>query len=136
MKTVRTLITNEGRAIGSVTPESTVWEAINLMQEKDIGAVLVFEDDRLVGIFTERDYARKLLLEGLSSLRTKIRVTMTSDLISVTPDETLENCMSYMLKNRIRHLPVLDGDEFIGLITIWDLLETMWTGAKMTAADL
>ncbi len=125
MNTARELIAKEGSAIGSVTPDSSVYEAIRLMAEKDIGAVLVFEDDRLVGIFTERDYARKLLLEGLSSLRTKIKATMTSALISVTPDETIENCMSFMLNNRFRHLPVLDGDEFLGLITIWDLLEIM-----------
>ena len=131
MRTVSELIAKEGRAIGSVSPESTVYEAISLMEEKDIGAVLVFEDDRLVGIFTERDYARKLLLEGRSSMRTKIKATMTSDIISVTPDETIENCMSFMMNNRFRHLPVLDDDEFIGLITIWDLIAEMAPGGQV-----
>lgn len=132
MRTVRDLIAKEGRAIGSVSPDSTVYEAISLMEEKDIGAVLVFEDDRLVGIFTERDYARKLLLEGKSSMRTKIKATMTSDIISVTPDETIENCLSFMMNNRFRHLPVLDDDEFIGLITIWDLIAEMVLGGQVT----
>lgn len=122
---VRELLEKKGHEVWSVTPESSVYDAIHLMDEKDIGSVAVLDGDRMVGIFTERDYARKLLLMGRSSMRTHIKVTMSPDVIFVRPEQSVEECLALMMNKRIRHLPVLKGEQLVGLISIEDLVKAM-----------
>ena len=130
MRTVRQLL--EGKASGSsppevfaVGPDEAVIEAIRLMAEKRIGAVLVMEGPRLAGILSERDYARKIVLEGRSSKNTPVRDIMTADVIGVRPDDSTDTCMQLVTNHRIRHLPVRDGDEVVGVISIGDLVKAV-----------
>ena len=130
MRTVRQLL--EGKASGSsppevfaVGPDEAVIEAIRLMAEKRIGAVLVMEGPRLAGILSERDYARKIVLEGRSSKDTPVRDIMTADVIGVRPDDSTDTCMQLVTNHRIRHLPVRDGDEVVGVISIGDLVKAV-----------
>jgi len=99
-----------------------VYRAIELMCEKNIGGLLIVEDEKLVGIFTERDYARKLILKGKSSKDTPIRDLMTSNLVTVTPDTSIDDCMRVMTGRKIRHLPVLENDHLVGIISIGDVV--------------
>lgn len=122
---VKEILNNIDREISKVSPESTVYAAIKLMDEHNFGAVAVMEGDNLVGIFTERDYARKLLLQGLNSMRTPISKTMSSSVISVGPDESLETCHSVMVEKNIRHLPVVDNGKLLGMISMADLAKAM-----------
>jgi CBS domain-containing protein len=118
---VKDILNEIDREISVVSPESTVYAAIKLMDEHDFGAVAVMDNESLIGIFTERDYARKLLLQGLNSMRTQIRKTMSSGVISVSPDLPVEKCCAMMVENSIRHLPVVKDGELLGLISIADL---------------
>ena len=111
--------------IWSVGPDETVYDAIALMAEKRIGALLVVSERRLIGIISERDYARKIILRGRSSRDTPVREIMTSSLITVTPDHTIDECMRIVTEHRIRHLPVLDNDRLVGLISIGDLVNAI-----------
>ena len=122
MRTVRQLLSAKKPEIFAIAPEAAVIEAIRLMAEKRIGAVLVMEGPRLAGILSERDYARKVVLEGKSSKETPVRDIMTGDVVSVSPDDTTDTCMQLVTANRIRHLPVCDGDEVVGVISIGDLV--------------
>src|SRR5438132_2563964 len=122
MKTVRDILYAKGDArIYSVEPDAMVVEALRLMAEKTVGALLVLENGKPVGIFSERDYARKIALMERSSRTTAIRQVMTADLICVSPSHTMESCMELMTEKHIRHLPVLEDDKLIGLISIGDL---------------
>jgi CBS domain-containing protein len=122
MGKVRTILHNKGNAIFSVEPSTMVYRAIELMCEKNIGGLLIVEDEKLVGIFTERDYARKLILKGKSSKDTPIRDLMTSNLVTVTPDTSIDDCMRVMTGRKIRHLPVLENDHLVGIISIGDVV--------------
>ncbi len=128
---VKEILNNIDREISIVSPESTVFAAIKLMDEHNFGAVAVMDGDDLIGIFTERDYARKLLLQGLNSMRTPISKTMSSSVISVGPDESLETCHSMMVKKNIRHLPVVEKGELLGMISMADLAKAMLTVSTM-----
>ncbi len=124
VKTVADILRSKGsHQVYSVHPGSTVLEALNLMAEKGIGAVLVIEQGRLVGIVSERDYARKVVLMERSSYNTQVRDIMTQGVITVTSAQTNEYCMTLMTDKRLRHLPVVDGDELMGLISIGDLVK-------------
>ena len=123
MQTARQLLLAKHRqAIFAVRPETTVYQALQLMAEKDIGAVLVMEDAKLVGIFSERDYARKVVLQGKTSAGTPIAEIMTRRVIYVRPDQTVDECMAIMSEKRFRHLPVMDGDTVLGVLSITDLV--------------
>ena len=123
MKTARQLLQEKQRGgIFSVPPTSTVYQALQLMAEKDIGAVRVMEGDRLVGIFSERDYARKVVLQGKTSAGTPITDIMTKRVMFATPSTTLDECMAIMSEKRFRHLPVLDGETVLGVLSITDLV--------------
>lgn len=122
MGKVKNILKTKGHAVFSVTPDVTVYKAIELMCEKNIGGLLITEDEKLKGIFTERDYARKLILKGKSSKDTLISELMTANPISVTPDSTIEECMKLMTDKRIRHLPVVENDKLIGMISIGDVV--------------
>jgi CBS domain-containing protein len=122
MGKVRNILSTKGNAIYSVEPTIMVYEAIERMCELNIGGLLIVEDGKLIGIFTERDYARKLILKGKSSKDTPIRDLMTAKLITVTPDTSIDDCMRVMVGRKIRHLPVLDNEELVGLISIGDVV--------------
>src|SRR5687768_6592254 len=122
MRKVNDILKAKGRIVYSVNPDIMVLHAIELMCDKNIGGLLIVEQDKLIGIFTERDYARKLILKGKSSKDTPIRDLMTANLITVTPDTSIDDCMRVMVGRKIRHLPVLDNDELVGLISIGDVV--------------
>lgn len=122
MGKVRNILQSKGHAIFSVESSTMVIRAIELMCEKNIGGLLIVDNEKLVGIFTERDYARKLILKGKSSKDTPIGELMTSNLITVSPDTSIEDCMRVMTGRKIRHLPVLDNDKLVGLISIGDVV--------------
>jgi CBS domain-containing protein len=125
MKTVRHVLQAKGRRVWSIAPDASVYEALQLMAEKEVGALLVLEQKKLAGIISERDYARKVILRGKSSLDTPVREIMTSKVISIHPDQTIEECMEVVTDKRIRHLPVLEEDEVVGLISIGDLVKAV-----------
>jgi CBS domain-containing protein len=125
MATVKQLLKGKGHDIWSVGPEASVYEAIELMADKEVGALVVMEGDSLVGVLSERDYARKVVLQGRSSRDTKIKEIMTSRVAYARPGQTVEECMALMTDKRIRHLPVLEGDELLGIISIGDLVKAI-----------
>lgn len=123
-ETIASILKVKGRETWSVTPDTTVYDSIALMAHKDIGAVLVISESKLVGIISERDYARKVILEGRSSRNTRVSEIMMADPVTARPENTVEECMTIMTQYRIRHLPVLDGDNLIGIVSIGDLVKT------------
>lgn len=130
--TIDSILRQKNAAIWSVPPDSTVFDAISLMSQKNIGALLVVQDAKLVGIFSERDYTRKVILKGKSSKTTAVREIVSTPVISVEPAFTVEECMRLMTEHRVRHLPVLDGGKIVGILSIGDLVN--WTiSAQHTA---
>lgn len=125
MIAVNSLLESKGRQIWSVSPDAWVYEALALMAEKNIGALLVMEAGVIVGIISERDYARKIILKGKTSNNTRVREIMTPQVISVSSDESLEFCMELMTEERIRHLPVYTGDQLVGVISIGDVVKAL-----------
>ncbi|NDA35490.1 MAG: CBS domain-containing protein [Betaproteobacteria bacterium] len=125
MITLGAMIKSTGRGIFSVGSQQTVFEALEFMADKNIGAVLVIDDGVLAGIFSERDYARKVVLEGRSSQKTLVRDVMVSKLITIEAQEPLDRCMQLMTDHRIRHLPVLEKGQLIGVISIGDVVRQM-----------
>ena len=120
MITIRHLLDTKGYEIWSISPNATVYEAIELLADKDIGAVLVMDDDKLEGILSERDYARRLILKGRTSKGTEVRDVMTSDVLTLNPDNTLEECMALMTQKHVRHIPILEEGKVIGIVSIGD----------------
>ena len=125
MRTVRQLLEGKAAEVHWISPDAPVIDAIRLMAEKFIGALLVMEGGRLVGIVSERDYARKVVLQGHSSRETPVRAIMTAKVVGVTPDDSAERCMQLVTNRRIRHLPVLDGDDVVGVVSIGDLVKAV-----------
>lgn len=125
MKTVKHLLKIKGEQVWSVSPDTPVYEALRLMADRDAGAVMVLERDQICGIFTERDYARKVILKGRFSKDLPVGEVMTTDLVTVQPGQTIAECMQLMSKRHIRHLPVLDGKKLAGLISIRDVMEAI-----------
>ena len=119
---VGAILQNKGKSIFSIDPEETVFEAIKLMAHKNIGALLVMSGEKLVGVMSERDYTRKIALRGKSSKDTKVGEIISTPVVSVTPNHTIEECMRLMTEHRFRHLPVLDGEKVLGVISIGDLV--------------
>lgn len=122
MKLVKHLLDTKGRYILSISPDASVLDAITLMAEKSVGSLIVLEDDKLAGIVTERDYARKVIVKGRASESTTVADIMTTDVITTSSDQTVNKCMSTMTEKRIRHLPVVEDNTVIGLISIGDIV--------------
>ncbi len=125
MKTVKQLLAAKGQSVWSVSTITPVFEALRLMADKDIGALLVLDEDQLVGIMSERDYARKVVLYGKSSKDTPVREIMTRKVFYVRPEQTVEECMALMTDKRVRHLPVLDDGHVVGVISIGDVVKSI-----------
>ena len=125
MRIVQDILKTKGTVVWSVQPYATVLDALELMARKNVGALLVTEGDRVVGIFSERDYARKVRLEGRSSLNTFVREIMTEQVLFVHTEQTIEECMALMTEAHVRHLPVLDGTKLVGVISIGDAVKAL-----------
>ena len=121
-ETVKDVIDQKGQSIWSISPDASVFDAIATMSEKHVGALVVLSAGRLVGIITERDYARKVILKGRQSRETKVREIMSAPVMSVTPDQTIGECMHIMTSRQIRHLPVVENDRVSGIVSIGDLV--------------
>lgn len=125
MKTVREILLKKGNDIYSISPNQKIFEALQLMAEKDIGALLVIDKGNLVGIISERDYARKVALEGKSSKECLVSEIMSSKVVYVEIDSTTDECMALMISKKIRHLPVFDGGKLVGIISIGDVVNAI-----------
>ena len=136
MGNVSKILANKGNEIFSVTPHTTVFRALEIMDEKNVNALLVMEDKKLVGIFTEKDYARKVVLKGKTSKDMLINELMTRDLITVTPDSTIDECMELMTHKFIRHLPVLEKNKVTGVISIGDVVKHIIDEQKFIIENL
>lgn len=136
MKTVRHLLEGKRHKLISASPDDTVYDALKKMAEHDVGALIVMEGDQLVGIFSERDYARKIILHGKSSKDTLVREIMTSKVLFVRPNQTVEDCMALMTDKRVRHLPVLDDGKVIGVVSIGDVVKEMLSEQKFIIEQL
>jgi len=136
MRTVRELLREKGREVVTITPDATVLDAIKLMADRNIGGLVVMKDDLICGIFTERDYARNLALKGKSSPATRVREVMTSQVLCVGPEYTVEQCMTMMTEKRVRHLPVLEHKQLVGIVSIGDLVKSIIADQRYTIEQL
>lgn len=125
MLTVRELLAKKGSEVWSVSPDATVYDALQLMAARNVGAVLVLADGALAGILSERDYARQVILKGKASRDTPVRDIMTTAVVSVSPERTIDDCMALMTERRIRHLPVLHGGMLLGILSIGDVVKAV-----------
>ena len=130
--TVSSILSSKGSQIWSVKPDTTVFEAITTMAERNVGALLVMDADKLLGVVSERDYTRKVALKGRSSRDTTVREILSAHVVSATPKQTIEDCMRLMTENRVRHLPIVEGDTVVGIVSIGDLVN--WTISAQNAA--
>ena len=136
MKSISQLLHAKGREVWSVTPDTSVYDALKLMADKNVGALLVLEANRLVGIFSERDYARKVILKGKASKDTPVKEIMSPDVLFVRPENSIEECMALMTDKRFRHLPVLEGNQVVGVISIGDVVKTIISEQEFTISQL
>jgi CBS domain-containing protein len=124
-KTVRQLLASKGHDVWSVSPDTSVFDALKLMADKSIGAVIVLTDGELCGILSERDYARKVVLKGKVSISTPVSEIMTSPVLVVNPEQTIDKCMALMTDKRLRHLPVVEEEQVVGMVSIGDVVKTV-----------
>ena len=136
MQTIRDLIKSKGTTVWSIAPNAVVLDALRLMAEKDIGALLVLEADRPIGLLSERDYARKVVLEGRASSDTSVRAVMVTDFPVASPTHTIAECMTHMTERRARHMPVMDGDQLLGVVSIGDLVKATIDQQQFTIEQL
>ena len=130
--TISAILKEKGSNVWNISPDATVFDAIQMMSDKNVGALLVTEGERLVGIMSERDYTRKVALKGKSSKQTPVREIITSEPITATPADTVEDCMREMTTHRVRHLPILENGKIVGVVSIGDLVN--WTISAMDVA--
>ena len=130
--TISCILHHKGASVWTISPQATVFEAIKILSAKNIGALPVVEDDKLVGIFSERDYTRKVALEGKTSQTTKVRDILTSNVATVTPQDTVEEAMRLMTAKHVRHLPVMENGKMVGFVSIGDMVN--WIISAQTAA--
>ena len=136
MKTLKQLLEAKGSNVYSITPDARVFDALKLMADKSVGALIVTEGGRITGVISERDYARKVILYGKSSHDLQVRDIMTSKVITVHPGQTVEECMALMTEKRIRHLPVTEGERLIGVLSIGDLVKEVIAEQRQTIEQL
>lgn len=136
MKTIKEIMGNKDQDIWSVGSDANVYEAIEVMAEKGVGALMVIDGGKPVGIISERDYARKVILQGRSSKETLVRDIMTSRIIHTSPDRSVDECMALMTTNKIRHLPVMDGEQLVAVVSIGDLVKATISEQKSTIEQL
>jgi signal-transduction protein with cAMP-binding, CBS, and nucleotidyltransferase domain len=136
MATVKQLLESKDNHIWSISPETTVFEGLQFMAEKNIGALMVTRDEKLIGIFSERDYARKVILKGKASKDTTIGELMTREVVYTTPEDSLDECMALMTAKRIRHLPILNNGKLIGLLTLGDLVKQIMSNQEFKIQEL
>jgi CBS domain-containing protein len=133
---VGAILAHKGSAVWSIAPSTMVFDAIQLMADKNVGALPVIDNGKLVGIISERDYTRKVILKGKSSKETPVRDIMTSELVTVHPGDTVSECMQMMTDKRVRHLPVLEGANMVGLVSIGDLVRRIISAQTATIDNL
>ena len=136
MQTIKAFLHSSPRAICSVQPNQTVWEALHVLAENNIGALLVMEGTKMVGIFSERDYARRVELKDRLTRETRVSDVMTSEFITISPDQKMHECMQIMTDNRIRHLPVMKDGQVLGMVSIGDVLLVMISEQKQLIEQL
>ena len=136
MKTVRQVLQSKGSTIFSIAPDASVLEALKLMAEKEVGALVVIEGGKLAGIISERDYARKVILHGKFSHDILVRDIMTEKVVTVHPSQTVDECMTLVTNKRVRHLPVMDGEKLVGVVSIGDLVKEVITEQEQTIKQL
>lgn len=136
MKTVAQLLDEKGREVISVRPSDSVMAALSVMTEKNVGALLVMEGDALVGIFSERDYARKMILYGNGAAAAKVSDLMTAQVIHATPQQSLDECMNIMSEKRFRHMPVMQGSTVVGVISATDMIRDSISTMDLAAEQL
>jgi CBS domain-containing protein len=134
--TISSIMRRKGGQIFSLSPEATVYDAVEMMADKGVGALLVLSESKLIGIISERDYARKVILKGKASKQTQVKEIMTSPVIFVTPSHQVDECMTIMTNKRIRHLPVLEDEKVLGIISIGDLVKWIITEQEQTIQHL
>ena len=133
---VADILNSKGNFVYSLLANASVFDALKMMAEKNVGALMIIEDEKLLGIFSERDYARKIVLQGKASHDTLVNEIMTKTVISVQPQDSLEQCMELMSKNKIRHLPVVNGEKVAGIISIGDVVMAIIQSQKETITHL
>jgi CBS domain-containing protein len=121
--TLGIILARKGSAVWSISPDATVFQAIQLMADKNVGALPVVDNSRLIGIISERDYTRKVILKGLSSKDTAVRDIMTREMLTASPSDSIQDCMRIMTEERVRHLPVLEGTKMIAIVSIGDVMK-------------
>ena len=136
MTTIAQLLNAKGKQIWSVEPKATIFEALEIMSEKEIGALLVMEDEKLTGIFSERDYARKVILKGKSSKETPVGELMTKKVFYIDSQKTINDCMVMMTAKRIRHVPVIEDNQVMGIVTIGDVVNQIISEQEVTINHL
>ncbi|NLG72693.1 MAG: CBS domain-containing protein [Chloroflexi bacterium] len=136
MDRVWQVLENKGHDVWSIGPDNTVFEALERLAEKDIGALIVLEGEKVVGIFSERDYARKVALQGKRSTDIPVREVMSTNVLFVRPDQGVDECMALMTDKHIRHLPVMDGSRLVGVISIGDLVKSVISHQEFIIAQL
>ncbi len=136
MKTVQQLLEAKGREIWTVQPYSSVFDALALMADKEIGALVVTDGNKPVGVLSERDYARKVILKGRASQDTLVADIMSTDVVTASPTTTIDECMALMTECRIRHLPVVDGGALVGIVSIGDLVKAIIAEQQFTIEQL
>lgn len=136
MPSVGQILAVKGNHIWSVEPDAQVYDALKLMADKDVGALLVIKNEEVVGILSERDYARKVVLKGKTSVTTPVSEIMTKNVIFVEPDQSTDDCMALMTANRFRHLPVLENGELIGIISIGDVVQSIISENELLISQL
>ncbi|HTT39981.1 MAG TPA: CBS domain-containing protein [Burkholderiales bacterium] len=136
MKTIQEILQAKSHKLLSISPDASVFDALKVMAEKEVGALVVLDGERLAGIFSERDYARKVILHGKSSKDTAVREIMTPKVICVRPDQSVEDCMALMTDKRVRHLPVLADKKVIGVISIGDVVKAVISEQKFMIEQL
>jgi len=136
MQTVADILKAKGDEVWTISPEITVFDALTIMADKNIGALVVVEGEDIVGMMSERDYARKVILHGKSSRQIPVRDIMTTDIQFVRPDQSIEDCMDQMTNKRVRHLPVMDNDHLVGIISIGDVVKAIIDDRESTIQHL